>query len=80
MTTSWTQADVEALEAAIKRGTLSVQFGDRRIEYNSTSEMLKLLETMKDAVAIAASKATSRTTFARFRKGPGAGGLFTDET
>ncbi len=79
MTTSWIQADIEALEAAIKRGTLSVQFGDRRIEYNSTSEMLKLLQTMKDAVAIATSRTTSRTTFARFRKGPGAGGLFCDE-
>ncbi len=70
MTTSWTETDIAALEAAIKGGTLRVRFGDREVQYQSTGEMLKLLQTMKDAVAIASSTAITRTTYARFRKGP----------
>ncbi len=68
MTTSWTQADVEALEAAIKSGRLRVRFGDREVEYNSASEMLKVLQTMKDAVEMASSSPKSRTSYAYFRK------------
>ena len=68
MTTSWTQADVEALEAAVKRGTLRVRFGDREVQYNSASEMLKLLQTMKDAVSMAGSNPATRTAYAFFRK------------
>ena len=70
MTTSWTQADIEALEAAIKQGTLRVRFENREIQYQSISEMLKLLQTMRDAVDVAASTTASRTTYATFRKGP----------
>ncbi len=78
MTTSWTQADITALEAAVKGGTLRVRFGDREVQYQSMGEMLKLLQTMKDAVAIKEGTGSSRTTYARFRKGPRPGG-FGDE-
>jgi hypothetical protein len=71
VSTSWTQADIEALEAAIKGGTLRVRFENREVQYQSISEMLKLLQTMKDAVAGGSSTgAPSRTTYATFRKGP----------
>ena len=70
MTTSWTQADITALEAAIKGGTLRVRFGDREVQYQSMGDMLRLLQIMKDAVAIAAGTYAGRTTYARFRKGP----------
>ncbi len=70
MTTSWTEADIAALETAIKGGTLRVRFGDREVQYQSIGEMLKLLQTMKDAVAAAGPTGASRTTYARFRKGP----------
>ncbi len=75
MTTSWTQEDITALEAAIKGGTLRVRFGDREVQYQSMGDMLKLLQTMKDTVAIATGTDASRTTYARFRKGsrPGFG-------
>ena len=76
MTTSWTEADIASLEAAIKGGTLRVRFGDREVQYQSTGDMLKLLQTMKDAVAMEEGTAGgSRTTYARFRKGPGGGDL-----
>ncbi len=69
MSTSWTQADIAALETAMKGGTLSVQFGDRRIQFQSITEMLKLRQEMMDAVAAAAGSANSRTTYASFSKG-----------
>ena len=69
MTTSWTEADVEALEDAIKRGVLRVRFENREVFYNSSTEMLKLLQTMKDAVARSTSGTnTSRTSYGAFRK------------
>lgn len=70
MTTSWTETDIAALEAAIKRGVLRVRFADREVQYNSISEMLKLLQSMKDAVDVSESTSAGRTTYARFRKGP----------
>ena len=73
MATSWTEADVASLEAAIKGGTLRVRFGDREVQYQSMADMLKLLQYMKDTVAVAAGTDTSRTTYARFRKGPSSG-------
>jgi hypothetical protein len=69
MTTSWTESDITALEAAIKRGVLRVRFSDREVQYQSITEMLKLLQTMKDAVEAESSEGSNRTTYARFRKG-----------
>ena len=70
MSTSWTEADITALEAAIKGGVLRVRFSDREVQYQSISEMLKLLQTMKDAVeAETETTGSGRTTYARFRKG-----------
>ncbi len=79
MATSWTQADVAALEAAIKGGTLRVRFGDREVQYQSITEMLKLRQEMIDAVAASAGSAPgSRTTYGSFSKGPGMGSRFGD--
>lgn len=69
MTTSWTEVDITALEAAIKRGVLRVRYGDREVQYHSITEMLKLLQSMKDAVEMESSAGGNRTTYARFRKG-----------
>jgi hypothetical protein len=67
MTTSWTEADITALETAIKGGVLRVRFGDREVQYQSISEMLNLLQTMKDTVSSSASSVT-RCTYAKFVK------------
>ncbi len=75
MSTSWTQDDIDALEANIKRGILSVPFGDRQVQFQSISEMLKLRQEMKDAVAASSSSGTSsRTSYAMTRKGSGTAG------
>lgn len=36
---AYTRTDLLQLEAAIKSGTLSVQYGDRRVQYQSLSEL-----------------------------------------
>jgi hypothetical protein len=64
---AWTSTDIEALETAIKTGTKSVQFSDRRVEYHSLSEMLRLLAAMKAEVETAAGTRTS-TSYATFTK------------
>jgi hypothetical protein len=68
MATSWTQADITALETAIKGGVLRVRFGDREVQYHSIAEMLKLLDTMKAAVDTSSGTSTTRTTYAIFKK------------
>lgn len=36
---AYTRTDLEQLEAAIKSGTLSVQYADRRVQYQSLGEL-----------------------------------------
>ena len=53
-TTSWTEADIATLEAAIASGTTSVTFTSggvsRSRTYQSTDAMLKALAVMKQQV------------------------------
>lgn len=44
---AFTQAQLDTLEAAIAAGTLSVQYGDKRVTYHSMGEMLQLRDQMK---------------------------------
>lgn len=48
--TTWTVADVAALESAIKFGEKRVRYGDKEVEYGSPAEMLKLLAVMRGQV------------------------------
>ena len=47
---AWNSSDVLALEQAIKEGAKVVQYSDRRVEYHSLDEMLKLLTVMRGEV------------------------------
>lgn len=47
---AWTEAHITALETAIAQGALQVDFGDRRVRYDSMAELLKVLSTVKRAV------------------------------
>lgn len=66
MATSWTQADIARLEAAIAGGAAvsSMTFGDQTVTFRSADDMLKLLAVMQRAVA-----GTSRTRYAATSKG-----------
>lgn len=48
--TSWTEADIAALESAIKRGVRTVQYQSGSVTYASTTELLTLLDVMKREV------------------------------
>ena len=45
---TWTQTDLDAIEAAIASGELTVQYVDKRITYRSIAELL----TAKRAIAV----------------------------
>ncbi len=66
---AWTQADVDALHAAISdgKGARSITFGDQTVTFHSIPEMLQLLATMQAAVSTAAG--TQRTRYAATSKG-----------
>jgi hypothetical protein len=49
-----TQADVDALEAALVRGELKVKLADREVTYRSVDDIAKALSYAKGQLAIAA--------------------------
>lgn len=50
MATTWTQADIDAIKASIRRGVLTVSFADRSVTYHSLKEMRELLAEMERSV------------------------------
>lgn len=46
----FSQADIDALKAAIATGTKRVQFENRSVDYQDTGEMLKALAVMESEV------------------------------
>ena len=59
---AWTQADADALRAAIAagRGARSITFADQTVTFNSIDEMLRLLAEMQQAVNASTGKSRSR--------------------
>jgi hypothetical protein len=49
---AFTQADLDALDAAIASGELSVGYGDRRVTYRSLDELLRAREIMARALGL----------------------------
>lgn len=64
MTTTWTAADIAALEAAIKRGVKSVTYASGTVNYHSLDEMLRLLDRMRGEVASATGSNGSQVIYA----------------
>lgn len=48
---AWTQAEIDALKAAIAKGEKQVAFADRSVTYRSLEEMLEALRLMEAEVA-----------------------------
>jgi len=65
---AWTQSDLDALEIKLKAAVRSASKGDRSVTYASIEEILKLRDTMKAVVNVAAGINT-RCTYAKFQKG-----------
>lgn len=53
---AYSQADLDALDKAIASGTLSVQYGDRRVQYRSMDELLLARRHVADQIAAATGR------------------------
>lgn len=47
---AYTQADLDAIESAIKSGTLKVEYQDKKVEYRSLREMQQIRNTIADSL------------------------------
>jgi hypothetical protein len=71
MNVAWTQADIDAISAALMRGEKSVTWQDgRRVDYHTLDEMRRLRSDMKAEVAASRSQVVPvlRTTVGRIRR------------
>ncbi|MBL8220403.1 MAG: hypothetical protein JNL62_14315 [Bryobacterales bacterium] len=66
---AWAQQQLDAIEAAIASGELTVRFGDRTVTYRSMDELLRARAVVKDAVSVASGTAVDRFSFAQTSKG-----------
>lgn len=60
------QTDLDAVETAIIRGERIVHYGDRRVEYRDTTQMVAAAAYIRTQLASAAT--ASRTTLASFSR------------
>jgi len=66
---AWTQADLDALDTAMKGGELTVRYGDGSITYRSLDEMLRLRAVMKQAVVEETTGPAQTVSYASCSKG-----------
>lgn len=66
---AWSSAQLKALEDAIANGSLMVQYGDKRVQYRSLDEMLKLREIMKREIYGSATSGEAARVKTKFSKG-----------
>lgn len=64
---AWTQTDLDALEVAIKSGTLRVKYETKEVTYRSLDELLKIRDLIKKELGLT-SGATNRV-YASHSKG-----------
>lgn len=62
---AYTQQQLDALEAAIAEGALKVEYGDKKVEYRSLNEMIRIREIMRADLGTL----KPRRTYAEFSKG-----------
>ncbi len=65
----WTPQQLDAIEAAIASGELTVRFGDRTVTYRSMQELLQARAVIKEALDAEAGTTTDRFSFAQTSKG-----------
>lgn len=66
---AWTQQQLDAIEAAIASGELTVRFGDRTVTYRSMDELLRARAVVKESLSVASGTAVDRFSFAQTSKG-----------
>ena len=66
---AWTQQQLDAIEAAIASGELTVRFGDRAVTYRSMDELLQARAVIRETLAAESGTVTERFSFAQTSKG-----------
>lgn len=65
---AFTQADLDRLDAAIARGTLSVEIEGRRVVYRTMNELLAARNHVQNQLSAASGGGTITKTFASFSR------------
>lgn len=63
---AFTQTQLDALETAIAEGTLKVEYGDKKVEYRSLNEMIRIRDIMRSQLG---QIANPRRTLGFYSKG-----------
>lgn len=66
---AFTQSDLDALDASIKKGVRRVAYASGSVEYHSLDDMLKLRALMANEVAVAAGTSSPPTTVGAYCSG-----------
>jgi len=53
---AWNTDDLTAIENAIKTGTLAVAYRDKKVQYRSLDEMLRIRDLMRAELGITSGK------------------------
>jgi uncharacterized membrane protein (DUF441 family) len=56
--TSWTQANLTAIEQAIAQGVLTVEFDGRRVTYQSVDAMFRVRSVIQAALGVTFTRQT----------------------
>lgn len=67
VSTSYTQAQLDALEEAMASGALAVSYADRRVQYRSLQEMEAQANRMRIALGLITSSTVPAVRWAEFR-------------
>jgi hypothetical protein len=65
---SYTQTDLDAIDAAIKTGTTRVSYGDRDVTYRSLDDMLRIRDLIRGELGVLPG-GNSAANYPRFSKG-----------
>ena len=65
---AWTQQQLDAIEAAIASGELTVRFGDRMVTYRSMDELLRARDVIRDGLSQQSGSAKERYSFGQVTK------------
>ena len=63
---AFTQTQLDALETAIASGTLEVRIGDKLVKYQTTDELIRARDLIRDQLN--AASASSRSSYASFNR------------
>lgn len=66
---AYTQAQLDALQAALASGTLRVEYEDRAITYRSLDELQEAIQVVTNALNPPLTAGSQGRSFAKFSKG-----------